>query len=255
VGRSGHLNPLLLRGKRSHAGVPLDVALAGVPTADRLAGACCRVARVLRSGESGSRDTARVTAEDHIDAFWTWFADNSGRLSADLDAPVVLEELDQRVLEMGCPAWEIGPGDQAEWFLALSPDGDQHALPLTQQIVSRAPSISDWEFLPRRPRKKWDLRFGIEAESGPIEIDARRWRYVAYRYPDGLYDLVISVGNEVDLTDGDRELAVQIAVEGQLGEEAVLTRVNEVEAVVDLSTEQASRSQPLSTLGRAGLDE
>lgn len=186
-----------------------------------------------------------------MDAFWAWFAKNSGRLSGDPEDEALLEELDRRVLALGCPAWEIGPGENAAWFLALSPDRDRRTLPLTQEIVRRAPTIGGWEFLPHRPKKRWDLRFDIEGESRPMAIDARRWRYVAYRYPDGVYDLVISVGDGVNLAGSDRELAVQIAVEGQLGEEALLTRVNEVEAVVELSAEQASKSQPLTTLGGA----
>lgn len=157
---------------------------------------------------------------------------------------VILEELDRRVSELGCPAWEIGPGDQAEWFLALSPDGDPRTLPLTQEIVSSAPIVPGWE-----SKKKWDLRFEIEGESGSIEVDARSWRFVAYRYPDGVYDLVITVGNEAALGPGDRDLAVRIAVEGQLGEEALLTRINELEAVVELSTAEMSRSRPLTSLG------
>jgi hypothetical protein len=76
-----------------------------------------------------------------------------------------------------------------------------------------------------RPRKKWDLRFEIEGASGPIEVDARSWRFVAYRYPDGIYDVVVLV-DEPSLAPLDRDLAARIAVEGQLGEEALLTAVN-----------------------------
>jgi hypothetical protein len=71
---------------------------------------------------------------------------------------------------------------------------------------------------------------------------------VAYQYPDGVYDLVVLVGDEPSLAPLDRDLAARIAVEGQLGEEALLTAVNEIEAVVDLSDVEIVRSQPLSTL-------
>lgn len=156
---------------------------------------------------------------------------------------------------LGCPGWEIGPGSEADWFLAISPDGDERALPLIQAIVSAAPPVDGWEFLPHRPKKSWDLRFEIEGDSGPIDIDARTWSFVAYRYPDGLHDLVVSVGDEAKLAPGDRELAVRIAVEGQLGEQALLTKINELEAVVELSTEQVSRSRPLVDLGPATLGD
>ena len=196
-----------------------------------------------------------MIAEDDIDFFWAWFAENSARISADPDGEVVLEELDRRVAALGCPAWEIGPGSEADWFLAISPDGDERALPLTQAIVRVAPSVPGWEFLPHRPMKSWDLRFEIEGDSGPVDIDARAWSFVAYRYREGRYDLVVSVGDEAKLAPGDRELAVRIAVEGQLGEQALLTKINELEAVVELSTEQVSRSRPLVDLGPATLGD
>jgi hypothetical protein len=98
-----------------------------------------------------------------------------------------------RVSDLGCPAWEIGPGEQTDWFLALSPDRDPGSLALTREIVREAPKLPGWEILSCRPRKKWDLRFEIEGTSGPIEVDARSWRFVAYRYPDGIYDVVVLV--------------------------------------------------------------
>jgi hypothetical protein len=189
-----------------------------------------------------------MSTDDDIRAFWQWFADTCERISDNPTADAVIAELDRRVSDLGCPAWEIGPGDQTGWFLALSPDGDPGSLALTRKIVREAPRLPGWEILPHRPRKKWDLRFEIEGTSGPIEVDARSWRFVAYRYPDGVYDLVILVRDEPSLAPLDRDLAARIAVEGQLGEETLLTAVNDVEAVVELSDAQVGRSRPLSSL-------
>ena len=111
-----------------------------------------------------------------------------------------------------------------------------------------APSLPGWEFLPFKPRRKWDLQFEFEGASGPIQVDARRWRFVAYRYADGVYDLVVLVADEPSLAPLDRDLAARIAVEGQLGEEVLLTAVNEIEAVIELSDVEIGRAQPLSTL-------
>lgn len=193
-----------------------------------------------------------MSTEDAIRAFWEWFADFRERISEDPTADAVIEELDRRVSDLGCPAWEIGPGDQTDWFLALSPDGDPGSLALTRKIVREAPRLPGWEILPYRPRKKWDLRFEVEGASGPIEVDARSWRFAAYRYPDGVYDLVVLVEGEPSLAPLDRDLAVRIAVEGQLGEEVLLTAVNEVEAVVELSDAEIGRSRPLGSLVALG---
>jgi hypothetical protein len=159
-----------------------------------------------------------VSIEDDIRAFWGWFADTHERISENPTEDAVIEELNRRVSVLGCPAWEIGPGDQTDWFLALSPNGDPARLELTREIVRAAPSLPGWEILPFRPRKKWDLQFEFEGASGPIEVDARRWRFVAYRYADGVYDLVVRVADEPSLAPLDRDLAARIAVEGQLGE-------------------------------------
>jgi hypothetical protein len=189
-----------------------------------------------------------VTADDQIGTFWEWFA--TARESLPEEAAAV-EELDRRVSDLGCPAWEIGPGERAEWFLALSPDGDPASLALTRKVVGAAPSIPGWELLSHRPRKQWDLRFEIESESGPIEVDARTWRFVAYRYPDGLYDLVI-LADDPSLAPPDRDLAVYLADEGQLGEEALMTVVNRIEAVTEVSDAEVERSRSLSSLVTLG---
>ena len=190
-----------------------------------------------------------MTTDDELDAFWAWFAEISDALADDPQDDARLAELDRRVYALGCPAWEIGPGNEEGWFLALSPAGDADALALTQEIVGRAPEVPGWEFLPHRPKKNWFLQFEIEGDKGLIQIDARSWHFVAYRYPDGVYDLVVSVGREIDLSAEDRELAVRIAVEGQLGEEALLTRLNEIRAVVELSADQVGKARPLTSLG------
>jgi hypothetical protein len=189
-----------------------------------------------------------VSTEDDIRAFWDWFARTRERISENPTDDDVIEELDRRVSVLGCPAWEIGPGHQTDWFLALSPDGDPASLALTRRIVHEAPSLPGWEILSCRPRKRWALQFEFEGASGPISVDARSWRFVAYRYADGVYDLVVLVGDGPSLAPLDRGLAARIAVEGQLGEEALLTAVNEIEAVVELSDVEVGRSQPLSTL-------
>jgi hypothetical protein len=192
-----------------------------------------------------------MSTEDDIRAFWEWFVAAHEWIAENPTADAVIEELDRRVSDLGCPAWEIGPGDQTDWFLALSPDGDPDSLALTRKIVDEAPRLPGWEILPHRPPKKWDLRFEIEGSSGPIEVDARSWRFVAYRYPDGIYDVVVLV-DEPSLAPLDRDLAARIAVEGQLGEEPLLTAVNEVEAVVELSDAEIGRSRPLSSLVTLG---
>jgi hypothetical protein len=189
-----------------------------------------------------------VSSEDDIRAFWDWFANAHERISQNPTDDAVIEDLDRRVAALGCPAWEIGPSDETDWFLALSPAGNPDNVTLTREIVRAAPDLPGWEILPHKPRKNWELQFEIEGTSGPVQVDARRWRYVAHRYPDGVYDLVVLVADEPSLAPPDRDLAARIAVEGQLGEEALLTAVHEIQAVLELPEAEIDRSQPLSAL-------
>jgi len=189
-----------------------------------------------------------VDPERDVDAFWAWFAEHGARIGDDPSDARLLDEIGRRISRLDCPGWEIGPGQQSEWFLALSPERDPAAYPRMQRIVGRAPSVPGWTFLPHRPKKDWYLQFEIEGDAGPIEIDARGWRFVAYRYPDGMYDIVVRVDNYDALTVEDRALAVQIAVEGHLGEEALLTRLNELEAAREFSPTDAAKSRKLASL-------
>ena len=95
------------------------------------------------------------------------------------DSSELIAELDRRVSSLGNDlGWELGPGSSASNGLALSPDGDLERLSTTQYVVSRAPSIPGWEFLPARPVRNPCLQFLLAtATRGEIAIDAAGWRY------------------------------------------------------------------------------
>jgi hypothetical protein len=188
----------------------------------------------------------------NADAFWRWFAGVSGALATDPTNDDLIGELDSRIAALGCPGWEIGPGSTKAWFLALSPCGDPEQLPVTRVLVGEAPELSNWEFLPARPPKQWDLYFEVAGEAGPLEIDARGWEFVLYRYPDNLHDVVVLVPDTLLLSPADRTLVARIAVEGQLGEEPLLTSIRDIEAVTDWSDAERERARPLRTLVNLG---
>jgi hypothetical protein len=118
-------------------------------------------------------------SEEQIRSFWDWFATIAQRLSDDFGNASLIEELDQRVSGLAQVMWEIGPGSTTENMLAISPDGDAALLPLTKRIVTQAPSVTGWEFLPARPAKPEPFRLKLRGgPGGDIEIDARPWRYL-----------------------------------------------------------------------------
>ena len=187
--------------------------------------------------------------DEKISAFWSWFASIAGRLSENFDNPVLLAELDAKVSELGDIAWELGPGSREENALAISPDGAAEWLPVTQRIVATAPPIPGWEFHPARPVKEWNLQFAISAAAGgELEIDARPWRYVLFRFPDGTFDVVLEQNNLFDASEEDRFAASVVLLDGLLGEAKRLLRMRDIESVVTLPQDQASKANPVTVL-------
>jgi hypothetical protein len=187
--------------------------------------------------------------DSKISAFWAWFATIADKLGDDFDNETLQDELDARLAGLGEIAWELGPGSTAENALAISPDGDPELLPLTQRIVSMAPELSRWEFLPARPARAASLEFSIATSSGgELSIDARSWRYVLFKFPDTMFDIVLEQGDLPDASEDDRYIAAAVLLDGLLGEGKRLLRIRDVEPVIALSPEQAKKANPITVL-------
>jgi hypothetical protein len=161
----------------------------------------------------------------NIRSFWNWFAEIATDLAADPQNENLHRQLDAKVRLLNPDiTWEIGPGTSAEWLLAISPDLDASLLPVTRQIVSLAPPIDGWEFHWARQPKQWNYQFDIVREVGQVvRIDARKWKYVLLRYPNGSCEIVL-IGDAIEsLSKSDRERAAAILVQGILGEEFLIT--------------------------------
>lgn len=113
-------------------------------------------------------------------------------LARDFEDEELTDELNTRVAELGDVAWELGPGREAPNALTLAPDGNPELLALTKEVVQGAPKITDWEFHWARQPRPAQFEFSLGTEDGSsVDIDARPWRYVLYRFPDGVFDIVL----------------------------------------------------------------
>src|SRR6185437_13020487 len=114
--------------------------------------------------------------------FWTWFSKIASSLSADIQNPSLLEELDSRLAHLNSKlSWEIGPGSSEPWQLIISPNLDTGLRQTAMDIISHAPVLEGWEFYPARRPKEWDYKFCIERtgrEAELIELDAAGWGFV-----------------------------------------------------------------------------
>lgn len=185
-----------------------------------------------------------------VSQFWKWFASIAERLSDDFENEAFLAELDRRLSALADVGWELGPGRTSANALAISPNGEADLLPVTRKIAAAAPAGLGWEVHPARPARDPYLTFSMRrpGDAAEIEVDARAWRYVLYRFREGDFDVVLEQPNLGSLSDDERYSAAVIFLDGALGEEARLRRVREVEAVVALSAEQAAKASQASDL-------
>ena len=195
-----------------------------------------------------------MTENTQITEFWSWFRRIASSLARDLENPLVLEDLDTRIHELGSNlSWEVGPGSQEPFQLVISPNLDRELQERAREIISRAPVIQGWEFYSARRPKDWDYKFVMHRAGGrePVQLDASAWGFVLLQYPDGGREVLLQ-GNTLPLLDDDeRWQAAAIALENILGEEVLLDRINQFELVNHLDHRFAGQARPIQLLRKA----
>jgi hypothetical protein len=175
--------------------------------------------------------------------FWQWFSAHSGEVAEASSAAdrgdvgsAVLQELDERVTRLGPFSWEVGLGEEQPNALAISPSGDYEKLPATRAIVAEAPSVPGWQFYPAKPPRQWDYTFRLHSVTSSYELNAKNWRYVLISYPDGMYDIDIATGDLAELPADTRREALEILVEGAIGEEWRIGYVGDIRFVTGFAS-------------------
>ncbi len=84
--------------------------------------------------------------------------------------------------------------------------------------------------------------------NGTRRIDANDWRYVLYRFPDSTYDVTVCVPDFEQLPYGTMKDAVEIVLDGEIGEERRILLLKEIEIVESFDGEHASKSSPISVI-------
>jgi len=163
--------------------------------------------------------------------FWSWFKERSSELAAGDIPEGLIEELEARLFAIHKLDWEIGPGRNAANLFALSPTGDEELLKLTRAVIAEAPDLPDWEFCPAKPPRNWDLVFSLTVDDASIEIDGKLWEFVAYKFKDGTYDLILKPDSTKGLSDDYLNWAAMIIADGELGEETRMELVQDLEVV------------------------
>lgn len=194
--------------------------------------------------------------DEHILSFWTWFCAVAADLAKDFENDPLLTELDARVSAMGDISWEIGPGAEKECALTLSPDGSHDWFTLTQRAVAMAPELPAWEFHSARQKKEWKLQFSMAVADGRVvNVDARPWRYVLLRFPDGSLEIIIEQSNLIGIDEDSRYTAAVIVLDGILGEALRLLSLKYITPVQALDSKESSKANPMGVLAGQLLRE
>lgn len=174
-----------------------------------------------------------MTTSDILD-FWRWFASVCGGFASHFENAALLKELDQHVTALGPFTWEVGPSRNSnDSILVISPGGHAELLQETKTIVDLAPACPGWQFFSAKQPKDWERRFFMnDSQGNQLAVDASEWRYVLYGYPDGVFDIVVHAPDLAGLSEQDQITAAEIVLDGELGEEARLSLINEIEIVV-----------------------
>ncbi|MEO7214056.1 hypothetical protein [Mucilaginibacter sp.] len=166
-----------------------------------------------------------------IKDFWQWFESVSKDLLNYADNKKIIDELDVRTAQLGRFDWEIGPLGEATYF-AISPNLNPEKLMLTQKIIDLAPTLSQWIFLPSKPAKHdWKGIFKMKNQWGKeILVDCSSWQYILYQFEDNTFDADVLISG-VDGDNDTRNMAVDIAITGYLGEEYFLQTIQNVKVL------------------------
>lgn len=166
--------------------------------------------------------------------FWNWFEKNRIRFEENEISSSAVDEIDKEINKIGEFAWEIGPGQREKFSLTISPGGDPSLLSITRTIISQAPKLSNWEFYPAMPEKKWENYFEVDVSNKKIGIDISHWEYILFRHTNNVFDIQIKANNlpnKITIKPNELQGIAEMVLQSLVGEERRLTAINELEVV------------------------
>ncbi|HYQ04170.1 MAG TPA: hypothetical protein VER96_36110 [Polyangiaceae bacterium] len=186
------------------------------------------------------RRTALLLA---MDRFWQQFSRTEPEIvrtfkrQADLDIAEFMRQhlsaIDQRLM------WEFGPAVRVDGHrLVVTPESDRELRPLVDVLLSRAPSLPNWEFYAHRLPEEVEL--SLATVKGRTEVDVTGWKVQVTPGEHHLLDLKWLVPSG---TEGDNlQYAAYVATESLLGEETLDAFIGEI------AVEEQARTSALGRL-------
>lgn len=177
-------------------------------------------------------DSTEAQARD----FWIYFSSIEEFLRGNFNHDSVVPALNEKISQLGF-AWEVGPGRSKKYMLCISPSGSREKLQFTKKFVSYAPAYKEWEIHHAKQIKDWSFR--VELHSPERSVDFQRWEYLLYKFPDGVYDVLLKP-DPSDQSGDERYCALaNILLDSEIGEEKRILLIDCIEIVREWDEAQA----------------
>jgi hypothetical protein len=194
---------------------------------------------------------------EKIDSLWQWFAANEQKIKDAIEEGTafereyITENLNNLILDLGMFSWEIGPGQDAEWALILSPNGDRKRMLQSKQIIETAPMLRNWEFHYSKPARAWDRSFQLYDDFlNEHQVDASGWHFVSLPQADGLIHITLEAPNIEKLDRYTAQTAAEVVVINEIGEESKILHVGAIEIVREMDKKLADAKADIAYLRR-----
>lgn len=186
-----------------------------------------------------------------VESFWQKFNLLAKAIIRKPDDSEIICILDTYVHQLGDYDWEYGPSKKKELYFCLSPNMRVDLIEEVDDIIRKAPEIEYWEIISCKPKKKELIsKFFIENEKGEeILIDTKGWKCIAYKFPNGTYDLDILL-NKIEGNEETKYLAIDIHLTNLMGERKYITLIEGVTIVSSIEGEIKQKSFSVESISK-----
>lgn len=194
---------------------------------------------------------------EKMEEFWEWFANNEKLIAEILDDDFhegrksLARNMDNFILQFGMFTWEMGPAE-GNYYLTISPNGNEELLEVSKELVSYAPVLSRWKFYASKPKKEWDLKFKVFDDwMTGHEVDASDWEYIIEQNRAASKIEIVIAAKSIAHLDKDTKLsAADVVVTSLVGEEYKILNVGSIKVVDTFETNDAENSKSIFELSR-----
>jgi hypothetical protein len=190
-----------------------------------------------------------------IKSFWDWFATNCNHVAtayATDDERWLGSNITPRIKAIQPSLnWELGPYRHPEQTLIISPTIREN-LKLSEDVVTAAPEVAAWHFLPAKPPKQLNsLVMKLPGRQG-AEVCADDWMYqlTAYNQME-FFDIEVFTDTAADRVEKTNLLLLtRLLIEALVGERLFLERFADVKVYRPLEQQAGEKASPFPVLGR-----